>query len=214
MPNQDRGHRWFAAFYVRLSASVERTPFMKGVRQEIVGGARGRVLEVGAGTGASFPYYGDQADEIVATEPDPHMLKRARRRAEQAARPIELRQAGAEELPFEDAAFDSVVSTLVLCTVPDPDRALSEVRRVLKPGGELRFFEHVRYDHAFGAFWQDAVAPVWRWIGAGCNPNRDTAALIRAAGFEFDQLEFFKHHLPVPPLGFVRPHIKGVARPA
>jgi len=214
MSQQPKGHKWFASFYDRICASQEKTPFMKRIREEVVGGASGRVLELGAGTGASFPYYGDKADEIVATEPDPYMLERARPRAEEAARPIELHLAPAEELPFEDASFDTVVSTLVMCTVGDPVRALSEVRRVLKPSGTFRAYEHVRYDHAFGAFWQDLVAPLWRWIGAGCNPNRDTAALVRGAGFEFDELKFFKHHAPVPPMGFVRPHIIGVARPA
>ena len=123
------------------------------------------------------------------------MLERARRRADEAARPIDLRQAPAEELPFEDASFDTVVSTLVLCCVSDPRRALSEARRVLKPSGKLRLYDHVRYDHAFGAFWQDLMTPAWRWLGAGCHPNRDIAALVREAGFEFEQLELTK---PVP----------------
>jgi ubiquinone/menaquinone biosynthesis C-methylase UbiE len=172
------------------------------------------VLEVGAGTGANFPYYDDDAEEIVATEPDPYMLKRARRKAEGVARSIELRQASAEELPFEDNSFDTVVSTLVMCTVPGPLRALSEVRRVLKPSGELRMFEHVRYENAFGAFWQDLVTPPWRWFVAGCHPNRDTASLVREAGFEFQRLEQLKLQPPIPPFVFARPHIKGIARPA
>jgi ubiquinone/menaquinone biosynthesis C-methylase UbiE len=208
-----KGHKWFAAIYDRLQASAERS-FMKPIREEIVGGARGRVLEVGAGTGASFPYYNDHADEVIATEPDPYMLERARRRAEDVGRSIELRQASVEALPFEDGSFDTVVSTLVMCSVSDPLRALSEVRRVLKPEGELRIYEHVRYDHAFGAFWQDLITPVWRWFAAGCHPNRDTARLVREAGFEFDQLELIKPVPPIPPMVFSRPHIKGVAKPS
>jgi ubiquinone/menaquinone biosynthesis C-methylase UbiE len=207
------GHKWFASLYDRMQASAERT-FMKDVRKEIVGGARGRVLEVGAGTGASFPYYNSHTEEIIATEPDPYMLERARRRAEGLGRPIELRQAAAEDLPFEDDSFDTVVSTLVMCTVGDGPRALSEVRRVLKPSGELRVYEHVRYSHPFGAFWQDAVTPVWRWLAAGCHPNRDIADMIRDAGFEFEKLELTKPLPPIPPMSFARPHIMGIAKPS
>src|SRR3990172_3393135 len=105
-----QGHKWFAAVYDRLMSSAERS-FMKGVREEIAGGAGGRVLELGAGTGANFAYYGVSAQALFAIEPDPYMLGRARRRAGEAARPIDLRQAPAEEIPFEDASFDAVVGT-------------------------------------------------------------------------------------------------------
>ncbi len=213
MTQDQKGHKWFASIYDSMTARAERT-FMKRIREEIVGGARGRVLEVGAGTGANFPYYRDHAEEVIATEPDHFMLDRARRRAEEVVRPIDLRQASAEELPFDDGSFDTVVSTLVMCSVTDPLRALSEVRRVLKPTGEFRLYEHVRYDHAFGAFWQDMITPVWRWFGAGCHPNRDVASFVREAGFEFERLEPIKPVPPIPPFVFVRPHINGVARPA
>ena len=213
MTQDQKGHKWFASIYDRMMAAGERS-FMRKVREEIAGGARGRVLEIGAGTGANFPYYNDHAEVIFATEPDPYMLQRAKRRAEKVGRHIELRQASAEHLPFEDASFDTVVSTLVMCSVGKPLRALSEVRRVLKPSGELRLYEHVRYEHAFGAFWQDLITPVWKWVGAGCHPNRDIASAVRKVGFEFEQLELTNPHPPIPPLVFVRPHIKGVARPA
>lgn len=212
MTEEQRGHKWFASIYDRMMARAERS-FMRAVREEIAGGARGRVLEVGAGTGANFSYYNEHAQEIIATEPDPYMLQRARRRAEEVGRSIDLRRAPAEELPFENDSFDTVVSTLVMCTVGDPLRALSEVRRVLKPSGELRLFEHVRYENAFGAFWQDLVTPAWRWFVAGCHPNRDTATIVREAGFEFERLEPMKLQPPVPPFIFARPHIKGIARP-
>jgi len=207
--DKERGHRWFAAIYDRMMASAERS-FMKQVRQEIVGGAQGRVLEVGAGTGAGFPYYRDGV-EVIAIEPDPYMLSRAQRRAQELNRPIELKQAPAEDIPFDDASFDTVVATLVMCSVRDPAKALSEIRRVLKPQGEYRFYDHVRYDHAFGAFWQDLVTPLWRWCGAGCHPNRDIARLIREAGFNIIELELLKPFPPIPPMVFVRPCIKGVA---
>ena len=212
MTDERKGHKWFASIYDRMMARAERS-FMRAVRKEIAGGARGRVLEVGAGTGANFSYYNEHAREIIAIEPDPYMLQRARRRAQEVGRSIDLRQAPAEELPFEDDSFDTVVSTLVMCSVGDPLRALSEVRRVLKPSGQLRLYEHVRYEHAFGAFWQDLVTPAWRWFGAGCHPNRDTASFVREAGFEFEQLELTKPHPPIPPMVFARPHITGIARP-
>jgi ubiquinone/menaquinone biosynthesis C-methylase UbiE len=208
----ERGHKWFAAMYDRIMARPERS-FMKSVRQDVTGGARGHVLEIGCGTGANFPYYTDLAEEVIATEPDPFMLERARKKLDSAARPIELRQASAEELPFPDASFDTVVATLNMCTIPRPDRALAEIKRTLKPSGEYRFYDHVRYDHAFGAFWQDLIAPAWGWFGAGCHPNRDVAALIRDAGFELERLEFSKPLPPLPPMVVTRPHILGVARP-
>ncbi|MBI1885895.1 MAG: class I SAM-dependent methyltransferase [Chloroflexi bacterium] len=211
MPEQ-KGHKWFAAIYDRMMASAEKS-FMRKVREEIAGGASGRVLEIGCGTGANFAYYRDGASEIIATDPNPYMLERARRKAAALSRPIDIRAASAEELPFEDGSFDTVVSTLNFCTIPEPPRALAEIKRVLKAGGEFRFYEHVRYDHAFGAFWQDLVTPVWRWFGAGCHPNRDVASLIREAGFDFVELEHSKPLPPVPPMVFSRPHIKGIARP-
>ena len=204
------GHRWFAAIYDRMSARAENT-FMKEIRQEIVGGARGKVLEIGCGTGASLPYYGEGVEQLVATEPDPYMMAKAKERARALGLELDLRPAAAEALPFEDGTFDTVVSTLVMCSVRDPARALAEVRRVLKPGGQFRFYEHVRYGHAFGAFWQDLITPLWRWCGAGCHPNRDTEKAIRAAGFNIVQLEHLQPFPPIPPMVFSRPHIKGVA---
>lgn len=214
MAEKRQGHRWFAFLYDPLIACGERS-YMRRVRKEIMGGARGRVLELGVGTGISFSYYNNHAEQVVATEPDPHMLERARRRLKDAGCPIELQQAAVEELPFKGSSFDAVVSTHVMCTVRDPLRALSEVRRVLKPSGELRIYEHVRYDHAFGAFCQDLATPVWRWFGAGCHPNRDITRLIRRAGFEFQRLEFTKRgEPPIPPWVITRPRIIGIARPA
>lgn len=200
--------------YDRMVSAAEKG-FLGPVREELAGSAEGCVLEIGCGTGANFSHYTEKATEVVATEPDPYMLQRAEKRAAQMDRPIAVHQAPAEELPFPDASFDTVVSTLVLCSVDDPAKALSEVRRVLKPGGELRFYEHVRYESAFGGFWQDLVAPVWGWLGGGCHPNRDTAASIREAGFTIEKLERSKPLPPIPPMVCSRPHIKGIAvRPA
>lgn len=207
MPEQ-QGHRLFAACWDWMVKNENGT--IRNVRKEIAGGARGRVLEVGCGPGSNFPYYSDAVGELIATDPDPYMLERARRRLQGLERTIELRQAPAEELPFPDGSFDTVVCTSVMCTVRDPDRALSEVRRVLKAEGEYRFFEHVRYDHSAGAFFQNVINPVWGWFGAGCQLNRDTARLIQEAGFVMRELA------PLRPSPFIdpsRPCIKGVAVP-
>ena len=205
-PRQEQGHRWFAAMYDRLSGAGERRLFNK-VRPRIMGEAQGRVLEIGVGTGASLSYYPAEA-QVVGTEPDPYMLERARRRlTELGATNIELQQAPAEELPFDDASFDHVVSSLVLCTVRDLPRALAEARRVLKPEGTFRFMEHVRNDES--RFWgtvQDVIVPVWRWFSAGCHPNRRTQQAIEEAGFRLEWLEQFR-------IAPGTPGIYGVARP-
>jgi ubiquinone/menaquinone biosynthesis C-methylase UbiE len=181
-----RGHRWYAATYDLISRGAERG-LLGQLRPLVVGQAHGRVLEIGVGTGASFPYY-QYAEILVATDPDPFMLRRAERRARDLACAVQLQQAEAEALPFVDGSFDAVVSALVLCTVANPDRALAEARRVLKTGGTFRFIEHVRADGWFGRA-QDVVTPAWRWFGAGCHPNRRTVESIRAAGFDIVQLE-------------------------
>ncbi len=205
------GHKWFAAFWDWMVS--HESPLARKGREEIVGGANGRVLEIGCGTGASFPYYRDAVSELIATDPDPYMLERARKRAAAVGRPIEIQQAPAEDLPFEDESFDTVVSVWVMCHARDPAKALSEVKRVLKPDGEFRFFEHVRYDHGFGAFWQDVITPVWkRLLGSGCHPNRDTARSIREAGFVIQQLDSLKLESFIADP--TRPSIKGVARPS
>jgi ubiquinone/menaquinone biosynthesis C-methylase UbiE len=206
---RNEGHRWFAAYWKRAVKFEPRA--LKSMRRNAVAGLSGRVLEIGCGNGANFPLYPPGVAELVATDPDPHMLKEARSRAAELGRNITLEQAGAEALPFEDASFDAVVSTLVLCSVPELDKALNEIRRVLKPGGEFRFVEHVRARSGLGAWLQDLNAPWWRWVGAGCNPNRATGEAIRQAGFRMEKL--VNRHLapPIPPLCLTRPAIIGTA---
>ena len=205
-----KGHRWFAATYDRLTASGERG-FMGRIRAEVAGGAKGRVLEIGSGTGANFPHYTDLAEHVTAVEPDPYMFRRAQRHAADIERPITLQQAPAEELPFADATFDTVVSTLVLCSVSDPEKAISEVVRVLKPGGQLRFYEHIRSSNPIASRFQDIALPVWRWFAAGCHCNRDTVTTIRESGLEIAELKYSTPIPPVPPFVLARPHVKGIA---
>lgn len=147
-------------------------------RQWLAGGAEGRVLEVGAGTGRNLPYY-REGTSVVAVEPAPDTFARAGARAPGVARV----RASAEALPFRDGAFDTVVSGLVFCSVPDPERGLREVRRVLKPGGWLRMIEHVRSASPLGARWQDFIQPAWTKVSGGCHPNRDTEGTLSRVGF-------------------------------
>lgn len=206
------GHRIFAAVYERAARVAERG-FMGRVRRELIEPAEGEVLEIGAGTGLSFAHYGARVERVVAVEPDKHMLAHAARRAR--ARDddlIELRQLGAERLPFADRSFDTAISSLALCSMTEPEVALAEIRRVLRPDGTLRFYEHVRSDGQLGARAQDAIAPLWGRVAGGCHPNRDTVRLIEEAGFAI--LELARSHVgpPLPPSAVVRPHVLGVAR--
>lgn len=181
-PGAKKGHRWFAALYDGMNRSEEKG-FLGEMRRQLLAEVTGDVLEIGVGTGANFAHY-PAAARVVALEPDPFMLKRAEQKLADLGRTnITLRRAPAEALPFPDASFDTVVSTLVLCTVADPGRALDEIRRVLRPGGRLLFIEHVRADGVGGSV-QDAIRPLWGWFGAGCHPNRRTHDTLRDGGWD------------------------------
>ncbi|MCD6053162.1 MAG: Methylase involved in ubiquinone/menaquinone biosynthesis [Rubrobacteraceae bacterium] len=195
------GHPIFAALYDPLGASAERR-WMGGRRRRLLAGARGAVLEIGGGTG----HYRD-VDRVTIAEPDPFMRNKIGPKLEDARVPVEVASAGAEALPFPDGSFDTVVSTLVLCTVPDQEAALDEVRRVLRPGGRLLFIEHVRATGS-AARWQDRLEPLWRRLLGGCHPNRDTVAAIEDAGFEIETFESF---YPPDPLSGLMPHVQGSA---
>lgn len=198
-----RGHRWFAAIYDTMNRAEERGS-MGCRRRDLLRDVSGDVLEIGAGTGANFEHYPESA-HVIALEPDPFMLRRAQEKLAKLDRPgIELRQAPAERLPVPDGSIDAFVSTLVLCTARDVPGALAEARRVLRPGGELRFIEHVRGDGLRGRI-QDFIKPAWNWLGAGCNPNRRTEQSIRDAGFEITSL---KREMLMP---WMVPAISGVA---
>jgi ubiquinone/menaquinone biosynthesis C-methylase UbiE len=172
--------RVFAACYDRCSAGAERAG-LAAERDLLLAQARGRVLEIGAGTGVNVDHYPREAD-VVYTEPNPHMARRLRTQG------VEVVESAAEELPFADDSFDTVVSTMVLCTVPDVPAALREARRVLAPGGHLLFLEHVRGEPGSKlARRQDRFHRPWRAIGCGCNCNRDLLAEIEAE-FQVDSV--------------------------
>jgi ubiquinone/menaquinone biosynthesis C-methylase UbiE len=178
------------------------------MRRELLAAASGRVIELGAGTGVNLDLYPEAVSELTLVEPDPHMAKRLRERLAESPRAATIVEAPAERLPLPDASFDAAVTTLVLCTVPDPVAALAELRRVLVPGGRLLFVEHVRSEEPGLARWQDRLEKPWRFLGDGCHCNRDTAATIAAAGFEAPDLE--QDLMPkAPPI--VRPLIRGSA---
>jgi ubiquinone/menaquinone biosynthesis C-methylase UbiE len=200
--------RIFAAGYDTMMASVERD-FMGGVRKDVLANAEGRVIEIGSGTGANIQHYPRTIEELVCTEPEEPMAKRLEPRAAASDLNVRVVHAPAEALPFEDDSFDTAVATLVLCTVHDQDRALAELRRVLRPGGRLLFVEHVRSDDPGRARWQDRLHPLWVRFGNGCHCNRPTLANIEAS--RFDVLEHRHGEIPKSP-PIVRPLVTGVAR--
>ncbi len=155
---------------------------MRGLREELLADATGDVLEVGCGTGRNLPFY-HHAKSLVLTEPDPEMARRTRRHLGEAAMPVELVEAPAEALPFANGRFQTVVSTLVLCTVRDPAVAIAEIRRVLEPGGLFLVIEHTQAHPGGWRRAQDLLTPAWRHLAAGCHLNRPTLAMIEAAGF-------------------------------
>ncbi len=198
--------RFFSAMYDRLLAGTEEAGIRER-RREVLAQARGRTIDIGAGTGANLGLFPDGLDRLVMAEPDPHMLKQLRPKLTASGLDIDLVEAGAEKLPFEDSSFDTAVFTLVLCTVPDPDAALAEAARVLKPGGQLLFIEHVRGEGNV-ANWQDRLEGPWKFIADGCRCNRDTVANIEASPLTVERVEHGE--LPKsPPL--VRPLVWGRA---
>jgi SAM-dependent methyltransferase len=201
-------HPLFARCWSPLSSLIERDAAPH--RRQMLADARGRAVEIGAGNGMNFRHYPANVDEVIALEPEPYLRARAEEAARDAPVPVSVRAGVADELPFENGSCDTVVASLVLCTVPDPLGALIELRRVLRPGGQLRFFEHVRSDQRAKARVQTWIdrSGVWSRFGGGCHCARDTVDAIKAAGFRVERLE----HVTVgPPWGPTNPYVLGVA---
>jgi len=203
--------RVMALFYDRMLAATEEAG-LRDLRRELLAAARGEFLEIGAGTGVNLALYPDGVDRVVATEPDRHMAARLRRKLDDARVPVEVVEAGAQDLPFPDASFDTAVVTLVLCTVPDQRAALAEIGRVLRPGGRLLFIEHVRSPERRLARWQDRLLPLWKRVAGGCHPNRDTLGILRQSPLTVTEVREGTLPKAAP---IVKPMISGIAeRPA
>ncbi len=199
----------FARVYDPFLALGERSG-MRDLRRETLAAARGRVLEIGAGTGLNVKLYPGAVTAITLAEPDAPMAARLRRRVSGASHPVEVLQAPAEQLPFADGSFDTVVSTLVLCTVADMAASLREIGRVLAPGGQLLFVEHVRAGHGRLVRWQERLHEPWRRFACGCHCNRDTAVALRDNGFAVERVQ--EHRWRRMPR-IVQPLLAGIASP-
>ncbi len=198
----------FALLYDPLVWAGERSG-LRSERKALLSHARGRTLEIGAGTGLNMPHYPEDLNELLLAEPEPAMRARLEKRSSREHRQAQLIDAPAERLPFADETVDTVVSTLVLCTVEAPGPALGEIARVLRPDGQLLFIEHVRSGSAILAWLQDRLAGPWRLFAQGCRCNRATAELILACGLDLEHAEERSWHA-MPPI--VRPLVAGCAR--
>lgn len=188
MVDGPRANPGFARAYLRLCPRMDALGAAEH-RRRLLDGLRGRVIEVGAGSGGNFPYYPAGVTEVVAVEPEPTLRAHAETVARDAPVPVRVLAGHAGALPGE--GYDAAVVSLVLCSVPDQATALAELRRVLRPGGELRFYEHVRSRYRPVAVLEDLVTPVYTRFAGGCRPNRDTVAAVAAAGFTVESCERF-----------------------
>jgi len=189
--SQDVNHPLFARIYERVSVKEDERGG-SSYRAELLDGLSGRVIEVGAGNGRNFAHYPASVSRVLAVEPEPRLRESAAREAATSPVPIEVVAGVADRLPAEDGAFDVGVASLVLCTVPDPDAALAELRRVIRPGGELRFYEHVVSRRRRAALLERALdATLWPPLAGGCHLARDTVATIERAGFRIETCRRF-----------------------
>jgi ubiquinone/menaquinone biosynthesis C-methylase UbiE len=158
-------------------------------RARVVPAAQGRVLEIGIGSGLNLPYYGTAVERVIGLDPSPKLLAMAREAARQTAIPLQLIENSAETIPLYNRSIDTVVTTWTMCSIPDVQRALGEMRRVLKPGGHLLFVEHGRSPDPSVRRWQDRLTPLWRRVGGGCHLNRAVSELVESAGLRIERLK-------------------------
>jgi ubiquinone/menaquinone biosynthesis C-methylase UbiE len=210
VPGQNKGHPVFARYYARASQAME-TAGMAGHRRRALAGLTGTVIEVGAGNGLNFAHYPAGVTKVLAVEPEPHLRQLAEQQARQAPVPVEVRDGVAERLPAADASFDAAVATLVLCSVADQGAVLGEIHRVVRPGGQLRFLEHVQAGTPGWRRVQRLVdATIWPLLIGGCHTGRDTLGSIASTGFTAGQVDDFRF----PPTRWSMPttwHVSGVA---
>ena len=210
MPQGRKGHPLFARWYAKVSPGMDAGG-MAGYRKLALAGLTGTVIEVGAGNGLNFAHYPAVVTRVMAVEPDPYLRRAAGQRAAQAPVTVEIQDGVAERLPAADGAFDAAVLTLVLCSVADQRAALAEVRRVIRPGGQLCFLEHVRADTpGLRRVQRTLDATVWPPLGGGCHVSRDTVAAIAGAGFTVTRREPFRFPVTQIPLPS-SPHVWGLA---
>ncbi|HEU5428592.1 MAG TPA: class I SAM-dependent methyltransferase [Actinocrinis sp.] len=209
-----RAHPWFAKFYSRVSVAMDRGGLAQ-YRSRLLDGLSGEVVEIGPGNGLNFRHYPPEVTRLVAVEPEPTLRALARQAADRVSQDVHIEVVGgvAEQMPLADASCDAVVVSLVLCSVPDQQAAFNEVRRVLRPGGEFRFMEHVRSRSRAAALGQRALdATVWPLLGAGCHCSRETGEAVAAAGFQVSTMDRFRfpprRYLPDPTAS----HVLGLAR--
>ena len=203
-------HPIFARFLARVTERAEETEEDE-IRRELLAGVRGRVIEIGCGTGPNFRLYPDGVSELVAVEPEDYLRGKAEEAAARAERSIRVVDALADDLPFEDDSFDAAVAAQVLCAVPSQAAALTELRRVLRPDGELRFYEHVLAPQPGYARFQRLAGRVTPRLAGGCHPDRDTGRAIEKAGFTIERCRRFVFRNSLLDLP-VAPRIVGVAR--
>lgn len=201
-------HPIFARVFVLLMKASQKE--VGPHREEALAEASGRVLEVGAGHGENFRHYPAAVTEVVAVEPEPYLRGKALEAAAGAPVAVRVVEGVAGSLPVDDGEFDTAVASLVLCSVPDQAAALAEMRRALKPGGRLLFYEHVVAQEPRLRRFQRRLDPVWTRFSGGCHLDRDTTAAIAAAGFDVERVRRFD----MPRGGPVKPHVIGVARRA